>query len=190
MRYFVTFLIGIGLVVLVIIMLIRAIFGGGSDTPQEQQIDLLGYANTNVVMRYTVWSGVEADQTHQQMRIDVSQYSSDIYVYNGYENTLVKNETFISNPSAYSDFLRGLQLLNYTEGNPDEASADWRGECPTGQRYIYEIIDGSETVQQYWASSCGKNAGGTFYGNINSVNNLFKAQIPTYQEFTEDTQFN
>ena len=189
MRYFVTFLIGIGLVVLVIIMLIRAIFGGGDDTQTVQAPVLVDYANTNVVMRMTTWSGVEADETHQQLRIDVSKYSSDIYLYDGYENTLVKNQSFASNPSAYSDFLKGLDLAGYTSGDPDEAAADWRGQCPFGERYVYEIIDGSSTVQQYWATSCGKDVKSTFSGNKSTVNKLYKAQIPTYGDFTEDTNF-
>lgn len=189
MRYFVTFLIGIGLVVLVIILLIRAIFGGGGEAPVTQAPVLVDYANTNVVMRLTVWSAVEADQTHQQMRIDVSKYSSDVFLYQGYENTLVKNQSFASNPDAYSDFLRGLDLQGYTAGDPDEALADWRGQCPVGTRYIYEIIDGSSTVQQYWSSSCGKEVPGTFEGNVSGVNNLYEAQIPDFGEFTENTNF-
>jgi hypothetical protein len=188
MRYFVTFLIGISLVVLVIILLIRAIFGGG-DTQTAKAPTLVDYANTNVVMRYTIWSQVEADQAHQQLRIDISKYSSDIYLYNGYENTLIKNQSYPSNPSAYSDFLRGLDLLGYTKGNPDKALADWRGYCPSGQRYVYEIIDGSSTVQQYWATSCSKKSARTFLGQVAPVNGLFRAQIPEYKEFVVDTNF-
>lgn len=189
MRYFITFLIGIGLVVLVIVLLIRAIFGGGSETPETQAPQLNSYANTNVVMRLSVWSQVEANQTHQQMRIDVSKYSSDIYLYNGYENTLVKNETFPSNPKAYTDFLNGLELAGYTKGNPDKALANWQGYCPFGVRYIYEIIDGAKTVQQYWSTSCGAQQPKTFLGNTTTVTGLYKAQIPDFSTFTQNTSF-
>lgn len=189
MRFFVTFLIGIGLVILVVIVLVRAIFGGSSETTKTEEINLNSYANTNVVMRLSIWGQVEADQKHQQARIDVSKYSSDAYLYNGYENTLVKNETFPSNPKAYSDFLNALQLAGYTQGNPDKALSSWQGYCPSGNRYVYEIIDGAKTVQQFWATSCGKSQPSTFLGSFASVNALYRAQIPNYSDFFSGTGF-
>lgn len=189
MRYFVTFLIGIGLVILVIILMIRALFGGGTKQPTTPEINLSDYTNTNVVMRIDVWSQVQANQTHQQLRIDVSKYSADIYLYNGYDSVLVKNQTFASNPQAYADFLKGLQIAGYTKGNPDKALADWRGYCPGGTRYIYQIIDGAKTVQSYWATSCMNTQPKTFLGSSILVNSLYQAQIPNYTDFTSGTIF-
>ena len=185
MRYFLTFLIGIGLVILVIILLIRAIFGGGG--PTETQTPMIDYANSNVIMRLTIQGPVNSQQEHREVRIDVSQYSSDLRIIEGYENRVSDSETFNSNPSAYANFLRALDLLRYDEGLDNEERADERGYCPFGKRFVFEIIDGSSTIQRYWETDCGEQQG-TSLADVNQVVDLFKAQIPEYGELVANVE--
>lgn len=188
MRYFLTFLIGIGLIVLVIILLLRAIFGGGGDSP-ESRAPLIDYANSNVIMRITIQGPINAHQEHARARIDVSQYSSDIRVISGYENFVERSETFESNPSAYANFLRALDLMGYDQGDDSDALADERGVCPFGRRYVFEIIDGSSTIQRYWATSCS-GAPRSSNAQVNPVLRLFRAQIPEYNQIVSGTGLN
>lgn len=187
MRYFITFLIGIGLVVLIIILLIRAIFGGGG-TPEPKADLAADYSNSNVVMRLTIDGPVDAETIHNQIRIDVSQYSSELRIIDGYEGRVSRTERFDSNPTAYANFLRAIDLQGYTNGNDDEEVEDERGYCPFGQRYVFEIIDGGDSIQRYWATSCEDRI--SFKGNYDDIIRLFEMQIPEYRDLTQETRIN
>ena len=60
--------------------------------------------------------------------------------------------------------------MKTTEQNDD------RGECALGRRYIFKIINGANTPQRFWSTSCGGE--GTFKGNAQDVLQLFDQQIP------------
>lgn len=184
MRYLVAALVSIGLVILVIILLVRAIFGGGGDV-QERPAPLVDYANSNVIVRTTISGPIVSNEEHEEIRIDVSQYTADIRTITGYEGRVTSSNRFNSNPSAYASFLSALDLMGYTQGNDDEELADERGRCHDGNRYVFEIIDGSDVVQRYWSTSC-RGEGGTFQGQTREVVDLFKAQIPRddYRDIT------
>ena len=57
---------------------------------------------------------------------------------------------------------------------------DERGICPTGQRYVYEIIDNNDQVSRTWAGQC--NAGNSL-GNAPLILQLFRNQITDYGKF-------
>jgi hypothetical protein len=179
MKYFIGFLAIIILVVGVFIVVLRGFTGGPE---QKQKPALVDYANSStVVMKFTVTGPVTADPKHTGYRITVGRDSSTIEVTQGYEDTVIKAQTYGNNSNAYADFLRAIDLQNYTRGNDDKDKADFRGVCPNGSRYTYEIEDAGKTVQRYWNGSCG---GGTFQGRGNIVRGLFNRQIPDFNSFT------
>lgn len=178
MRYIVGLLIAVGLGILGIILLFRFIFGGGSTVPPKTQ--LLTYANTNVVMRLTIDGPINVDQDHRRIQIDVGSGNNEVRFMTGYQGNIVKAQTFDSNPTAYSNFLRAIDLQGFTKGDDSKGLADERGYCPTGYRYIYEIVDGSTTKQRYWTTSC--NQVKSFQGNSGVINTLFKAQVADYEQ--------
>ncbi|MGH7237397.1 MAG: hypothetical protein ACREGF_02580, partial [Candidatus Saccharimonadales bacterium] len=95
----------------------------------------------------------------------------------------VQTKTYPNNSSAYGVFLRALDLAGFTNGKTDPGLADYRGYCPAGTIYIYQIINGNDNrTQQYWGTSCGGQ--GTFQGSATSVNYLFEQQIPDYAAVT------
>ncbi|HUD10458.1 MAG TPA: hypothetical protein VMR28_02175 [Candidatus Saccharimonadales bacterium] len=181
MRYFVSFLIAIGLIVLVFILILKS-FGGGKSALQSQAKPLVDYSNTNVVAEFDIQGPVVYDQSYQEIHINVDQQQTQINIQQGYQGEIVNTQAFPSNQNAYAVFLRSLDLLGFTEGNPDPADTDDRGFCPFGERYVYQLVNGSQTIQHYWATSCGGQ--GTFKGNVSSVNTLFEAQIPNYGQLT------
>jgi hypothetical protein len=182
MRYFLGFLVAIGLVILVFILVLRG-FSGGSK-PKTKTIDLADYASTNVTMQYTLDGPVTADELHQGIRIIIGQSENRIEIYQGYQNNVIKSKTYASNSSSYTQFLRAIQLLGYNTGTKDPNKTDERGFCPDGDRYIFEILDGSSDIQRYWATSCGSQ--GNYRGNVSRVRALFRQQIPDYNDFTRE----
>lgn len=184
MRYIVSFLIAIGLIVLFVILLLRAIFGGGGEAPTERRVNLADYENTGVIMRLMTEGPINADELHRQVYIEVGRDNNNIQIVHGYQGNVVRQERVNSNSSAYGSFLRAIDLLGYTNGNTSKALADYRGHCPFGNRYIFQIVDGDDVKQQFWSTSCGNE--GSFNGQADQIVQLFQAQIPAYNDLTQD----
>lgn len=180
MKYFLGFLAVVTLVVVVFIIVLRGFTGGGEKPPQ--QVNLMDYTNSQTVVKLTVTGPVTADSKHQGYRITVGRDASTIEIVQGYENNVVNAKTYPNNSAAYADFLRALQLQNFTKGDPDPDRSDTRGVCPNGNRYTYEVETGSDTIQRFWSTSCG--GAGTFQGNGSSIRTLFIRQIPDYSTLT------
>lgn len=181
MRYIVGLLLGIGLIVLTFILIFRA-FSGGNDTPETPAINLPSYANTNTVMRYTIDGAIVSQQNHSRIRITVSKDTVLYEQIQGYEGTLVQSKTYPTNTQAYATFLRALDIAGFDDGNK-EITKDERGYCPSGKRYIYEALDGSESVLRWWGTSCS-NDQGSFLGRDSTVRTLFQKQVPDYNDLS------
>ncbi len=179
MKYFLGFLVSVGLIIGVFLLILN---GFKSDSPKVKQTALVDYASTSREMEYTMQGPVSADAVHQAIRITVGRSSSTIDIIKGYNDEVVNTQTYGNNQSSYAEFLRALDLSGYTRGNPSPELKDDRGFCATGQRYSMNIIDGSDVIQHYWATSCGK---GNFKGNANQVKVLFQKQIPDYNVLTQ-----
>lgn len=177
MRYIVGFLIGLGLIILTVILIVKAFSGGGA---KPQKIDLNSYATTNAVMRLTIDGPVNADQTHQRIRITVGRDQTTFEQIQGYQGKLLQTKTFDNNGDAYASFLHALSVAGYTEGNTN-APKDERGYCPLGNRYIYETLSGGDDVIRWWNTSCG-TAYGNFKGKGDTIRSLFKKQVPGYDK--------
>jgi len=179
MRYFIGFLTIVALVVAVFIIVLRG-FSGTSNKPKTQT-NLIDYANTQTVVRYTVDGPVNADQIHQGYRITVGRDANTMEIIKGYQNNVIKAQTYDNNTEAYSNFLRALQLQNFTKGSADASKSDERGVCPNGNRYTFEIETAGQVTQRFWTTSCG---GGTFLGNSQTIRTLFQRQIPDFSKLT------
>jgi len=186
MRYFIGFLIVVGLIILGIILFIRLLFGGGEQPQLKDTEALTAYARTSTVMQLEIAGKINADQDHRRIQIDVGDSGNEIRILKGYGNEVIRRENFHSTSEAYANFLRAIDLLGYTRGNTDESMADERGYCPSGRRYVFSIVDGAETKQRFWSTSCGRE--GSFQGETNNIIQLFEAHIPGYNEITNGVQ--
>ncbi len=182
MKYFLGLLSVVALIVVVFILILH---GFSSPNKAKNEITMTDYANSSTVVRLVVDGPVQADENHQGYRITIGRDSSTIEVYKGYQNNVTQAKTYSNNSQAYADFLRALQLQGYTKGSTDSAKSDLRGVCPLGARYSFEIQSSNETVQSFWATSCGK---GTFKGNSSSVRRLFRLQIPDFDKLTGEVK--
>ncbi len=175
MRYLAGFIVFIALIIFVFVL----IFRGGGDPEPQPQARLIDRANTSTEVRMTEEFAITADQTHRQVVITVGQNSASLTFERGYEGDVIRTQSYTNNPTAYAHFLRALDIAGYTNGDDTEANRDWRGYCPQGRRYIYEIVDGTEVSQRYWSTTCG-NKFATLKGQSNLIRQLFVQQIPDY----------
>lgn len=187
MRYIIGLLLGIGVIILTFVLIFRALSGGGGDEQQQRSAALLDYANTNAVVRYTIDGPVNQNEIHSKVRITVSKDQVLFEQIQGYEGKLVQTKTYPSNPQAYATLLRSLDKSNFTLANKN-ADKDERGYCPKGKRYIYEIINGSDTVQRLWSTSCNAREGSYQGGDATTIRTLFQRQVPDYGSLTSRIQ--
>jgi hypothetical protein len=183
MKYFFGFLASIGLIILVFILILRG-FGG---KPQGQQPDpLTDYANSDALVRMTVDGPIVSDQQHQAYRITVGRSETRIETLQGYEYDAIDTKTYNNNQEGFTNFLRAIEFAGFAKGvkDVDNQQQDERGVCATGNRFVFEIIDGTSQVQRYWSTSCGNN--GTFKGKTEQVKRLFDRQVPS-PDFTQLT---
>lgn len=178
MKYFFGFLASIGLIILTIVLIVRG-FSGGDEKKADVPAPLLDYANTSVEMQYIIDGPINSDQEHKSIRIVVGQDETIMEMRNGYNDNVVDSKVYSNNQASYSEFLRALDIAGYTKGDTAPSLKDERGYCPTGYRYSFDIIDGSNEKQHFWTTSCGSNTG-NFKGKSKQVQVLFQEQVPDF----------
>lgn len=183
MRYFIGFLVVIGLLIALILLLFTG--GGGNGQPKKPKtpMSLADYASTDAVVRLSIDGPINANENHNAIRITVGQTDVTYQQIQGYEGTVVNQQVNANNQSAYSNFLYALGHVGFTQGDNSKALANEKGRCPLGRRYVFELIDGNgHDIQRYWATSCGGT--GTYKGLLNSTIQLFQLQVPNYNNLT------
>lgn len=181
MRYFIGFLITIGL----IIMLIVLIFSGGGSKPKTSTAKPLdSYAGTDAEVSMTIDGPINADQNHQQVRVTVGTNSVTYEEISGYDGQVAERQTFHNTEAAYTVFLRSLALAGFTRGDTTPALQDERGRCALGDRYIFELNNDGNKLERYWVTTCG--GAKTFLGDRSTVTQLFKAQVPQYDNLSNN----
>ena len=185
MRVVLAVLIGLGLVAIALILVFRAFSSlGSNDRPADVgETALVQQADKNSEVRLTVQGPITSDQEHRSIVVAVTKDEARLQVLSGYQGTVASAATFANNEASYAEFLRALDLLGFTKGNDSEALRDERGYCPHGNRYVFQA-SGSDLNTRYWATSCGGEA--TSAAGIKDVLRLFEAQIPDYDERTQD----
>lgn len=166
-------LVGLGVVVLIIVLFVKLLTGGKSQP--LHQVDVGKYANTSATATLTIDAFTNIDQEHHVVKISVSNTQNVIDVMKGYQGSILTSQTYPNNPTAFGVFLQTMKLLNFSRGK--SVNVDYRGYCPTGDRYTYEFSDGSTQLFSYWSTSCGGQ--GSFEGNAGAVRQQFERQIPS-----------
>ncbi len=189
MRYFIGFLITIGLIIFLIVLLFTG--GGGSKsktqsgTQRPTTVQQLGdFASTDAVARLTIDGPINADQNHQSVQITVGNDDTTYQQFQGYQGTVVNQQNFVNNQAAYSNFLFALGHAGYLLGDNSKLLANEKGYCALGNRYVFELIEGGDTIQRYWATSCGNGSPRTYKGNLSLTLTLFQRQVPNYGGLT------
>ena len=173
MRYFVGFLVTIGLVVLVVILIMRGLSGGPKPAVQAPLSD---YASTSSTVQLTVAGPIVGDKQFQSYKIVVARDQTTIQTRQGYEGSIIDQRTYSNNQESYFNFLRALDFAGFKKGDTKSPNKDERGACADGDRFVVQIKNGDSDVQRFWTATC--RGMGNFKGNIAGVRHLFDSQIP------------
>lgn len=175
-------MITIGLLFLVIILIIR----GGGNNPQVVTRTLASYASTGSEVSFLNDGRINAASLHAQVLITVDAQKVTYRQLVGYDGQVVSTRHFANTQNSYSVFLSALANVGFAKGLAKKSIASEKGVCPLGQRYVFEMNQGSDQIIRSWATSCGVR---TYNGNPSATIQLFQAQVPGYQELTQNVQF-
>ena len=182
MRYVFGFLVVVGLIIFVFYLILHG--GGSNQSPKTNSF--LDYATTDTVMRFTQEGVLDYDQNHRSIQITVGQDQNSIAILQGYQGQVISSNTYPNNEEAYSAFLHALSISGFTISQKSALSDV--GACSGGNKYYFQIIDGSgDTIQNLWNSSCNE---GSFGGNVGKIQSLFQDQIPDYSKQTTGVNLN
>ncbi|MBP7767313.1 hypothetical protein KA068_02225 [Candidatus Saccharibacteria bacterium] len=153
---------------------------------QKQTKSLTDYASSNTSRVVLTEQGeIVGDDSYKSIRITVSRDRRLVEVLDSYSLRVEKSQEFPNSQVAYETFLHALDKAGYTNSQGDTKS-DERGVCPTGNRYVYEVVDGTEQVQRTWSTSCSAKHG--TYAGTSITKQLFSNQITDYRKFVSDVR--
>ena len=174
MRYFIGFLVTIGLIILLIVLL----FGGGGKSNKSVPKPLTSYSTTDAQVSLTIDGPVNADQNHKQSQIIIDNGQATYQQLQGYDGQIISSESFNNTQASFYVFLRALETAGFTHGDTSSSLSNERGICPLGTRYIVKLTQDGNDIERFWVTSCGGTK--TYEGNIALTIKLFEAQIPNY----------
>lgn len=100
--------------------------------------------------------------------------------YKGYASQQVSSEQLPNSTAAYEQFVYALNRAKLMDGRPFTGDDnDTRGVCATGSLYQFEVLQGTNVVQNLWTSTCAGSPG-SLRANLGQVSNLFQVQIPDF----------
>lgn len=175
-------IIVIVLIIVAIVSIGRAIFGGDSETADVEtdrgRTELLKTGSDHSVS-LTVRGPIVADENFKSYRILISPDSRSMDVYTGYLDENDRSRSFDNNTEAYEEFVYALDKANMMKGvEPvDEDQDDLRGVCAAGFVYEYAVLVNDEPVKHLWTSTCGGSKG-SLNASVSQLNDLFFEQIP------------
>lgn len=166
--------------------------GSGNDKAKVTTVKpLTDFAATDARMRMSVRGPVVSNKEHQELSITVGHDSVDAVVFSGYQEKVLKNQSFNNNFDAYSVFLSALIGAGFTSRQVGNPNINVPGTCPSGRLYTFEVIDTREDEnppESAWVSSCSSKLG-TYGGSLANTRRLFENQVPDYNKFTSKTDF-
>lgn len=176
MKYFFGLVFCIALIAIVAALVVRG-FNPVATKTTTPVVALDHYIKSDAVMRMTVDGPIVGESMHGAYQITVGRSAVNMQALRGYQDVVQDQTSLANNDKSYAVFLRAINFAGFSRGDTAATAtqADDRGVCATGNRLIFEIIDGTKTVQRFWSTSCG---GGTFRGDAHNVKALFDRQIP------------
>ena len=119
---------------------------------------LLDYDNSESSVQLTIQGRLTGEDQHQSVRITVTQSKRTVEIINGYEDNIIKSQTFPNTPAAYTNFIQAINNAGYSKSRKAVAETEI-GICPSGNRYVYQLNKGSEKIQRLWADNCAAGDG-------------------------------
>ncbi len=182
-RYILALVILAVVIVGIIILVISLLSNDGPRTTQEpvkttDRAKELTKDTSSV--SFTTYGRVVGEEERRAIRMVVSSSERRIEILQGYDEDIVKSESFPNKQSAYDAFLVALNSAGFDNYDKDNKTDD-RSQCATGRRYVYEAKFNNNESLRSWSTSCSTKIS-SFKGSRSLVQTLFQNQIPDYSK--------
>lgn len=185
MKYVIS-VIGIVLALFVVIIILISGGSGSKAAKPTTTTSLVDYNKSSTSVSFTTQGPIVGDEDYREIRITISQSKRVVQILKGYNQNVIKAQTFSNNEKAYQVFLAALDLAGF-RSEKKSTIGDYSGTCSQGDRFIYKLTDNNKDIENTWANSCISRQG-TFAGITSDVESLFQAQISNYSDITADVQ--
>jgi hypothetical protein len=150
--------------------------------PVTSAVVLADHATKDNAVSYMVDGVTNSTEDHRAIKITITNKARTLEVFSGYNGNVIISQSFANDTASYRVFLAGLQTVGFIKQNTKNTDLNYTGKCPLGYRFILNTSGIKDAPQLLWTSSCGNAVKGNFAGNLDSVKQLFKAQIPDYNK--------
>jgi hypothetical protein len=133
----------------------------------------------------TIDGVINGNDVHRQIRIRVDRYGRHLEIIQGYSDTIIDRHDFANTEDAYRVFLKSLNYTGFLAAKKDVKNTDYEGQCPLGDRFIFELRNGGDQLSQLWSTTCG-SIGTLVAANTSALQNLFENQITDYSKLTQN----
>jgi hypothetical protein len=147
-----------------------------------EKIKLSDYKKSGVTVRMSIEGPVVADENYRKLEVDITNSSRDTKVITGYRGTVLKESKLDNNEPAFDAFMDALDNAGFTAARPNVKNKDYTGQCATGRRYIFDLIEDGKTISSLWRSTCTDLAPGTLGVMATPISNLFRLQLPNVDQ--------
>lgn len=178
MRYILGVL-GLLVVLIVAIILIATRTPSTSTQTGKKAVIVADYADKNSSVSYVVRGRITGEDSFRLVRITVKPNERSFEILSGYEEAVQDRKTFSNNGVAYTTFLKTLDKAGFSR-EKDTTIKDDTGVCPLSREYKYQLNDSGKNVFYLWNGTCGVK--GSFGGETSTIQQLFQAQIPSYND--------
>jgi len=182
MRYFIGVVVIVILTIFAIVMLVTR----GPSTPNGQSgdetITAADYATRNSEVVFIQQGRLVGEESRRSVRVTVTPSLRTVEELSGYDQQVVRSQSYPNTQAAYEYFLRALDIAGFTRERESQIE-DERGVCPQGTVYVQSLAEEGREELRLWSSSCGRDQRGTAGANPVQIRQLFQNQIPEYNVF-------
>jgi hypothetical protein len=165
------------LFVLVVGAVFFALNGGSNKAPTQDSINVTD-PRIGRSVKMTVGGPLASNEAFESYSIELSQNQRVVTRMSGYQDVIMQRRTYANNFKAYEQLVYALDRQSFTVSRSVKGkSAEERGACAAGRRYVFEILDNSSDIMRLWTTTCSGSSG-TFAADIENVRELFDNQIP------------
>lgn len=150
----------------------------------QKRVDIAEFANKTATFSQTTQGKIVGNDDFQSIRISISPTERRIQILKGYNDVVESEQVFGNTPAGYEVFAHALSKAGYSLQRRSK-NEEFLGSCPLGRRFLYQLNENGNQVLNLWSSTCGHKEG-TFGGDVATVQQLFKNQIPQYSTITRD----
>jgi hypothetical protein len=168
-----------------VVILISRIPAGNSGTSQTTgpgAVKMSNFKNQNAIVSLTTVGQMVGDSERRSIRVSVTPTERRIEILSGYDQNVTSSQSYENINAGYEAFLSAMDVAGFTKSKKP-AIVDQKGVCPTGRQYVYDVASGGGHPVHLWGTSCA-TAQGTFAGASETIQQVFRAQIPDYAKQT------